>query len=154
MSRVIKYRVWWKGLTCPGEGGPVVYPARWVSDYLVRPDGVLTQEDYELCDVHDPESYAVEQFTGLLDRDGKEIYEEDIVKASVAEEGGDVTDERTKQVGRICYRSDTAGYSLCHTLHDSPYRVDISVLFLRGAVSQRLEIIGNIHENPDLIPKT
>ena len=158
MSRAIKYRVWWKGVTYQyADGRPdQVYPARWMTgnDCIVKPDGTLAQEDYELCTISNPEDYVVEQFTGLLDCDGKEIYEGDIVKASVAEEGGDVTDERTKQVGRICYRSDTAGYSLCHTLHDSPYRVDISVLFLRGAVSQRLEIIGNIHENPDLIPKT
>lgn len=143
MSRTIKFRVWAeKKFYTTGKAG--IFPAG-LSDsfglfFSLRPNKRAESE-----------GMVVEQFTGLTDKNGKEIYEGDIVKASLADRWGNLESEDAKQVGRINYRADTAGFSICPTLLDGPFRVDISVLFLRSSVSERLEVIGNIHENPELL---
>lgn len=74
----------------------------------------------------------VMQFTGLLDKHGKEIYEGDIVDGTldVSMENGCTEDFRAPVVW------SEMGYW------------DI------GAPSSEIEIIGNIYENPDLLTTT
>ena len=71
-------------------------------------------------------SYDLMQYTGLLDKNGKEIFEGDIVQS---EFDGDLEtvyfDEKTLQFNTT----------------------DRWLWMLRG----RLEVIGNIHENPELL---
>ena len=68
---------------------------------------------------------AWEQFTGLVDRNGREIYEGDIV----------VTDYGT---GPVEYSG--VGFS-----------VDCDSISEYWETSQSIEVIGNIHENPELL---
>ena len=63
------------------------------------------------------------QFTGLLDRNGKEIYEGDVVRL----------ESSTPMVVEFSKGAFTAGY------------------IYGGVEAYRMEIIGNIYENPDLI---
>jgi len=73
--------------------------------------------------------HMFELYTGLKDKNGKEIYEGDIVKFDFYEETG--------AIGTIKWSGKFCGYVLC----GYPLRI-------HGLT--KLEIIGNIHENPEL----
>lgn len=78
------------------------------------------------------------QFTGLLDKNGKEIYEGDIVKAMAEERHFEQS-----CIGKIVYSNDVA------------YQVvrggDYSGLSLAWGGWKSFEIIGNIYENKELL---
>lgn len=76
---------------------------------------------------------AVMQYTGLKDKNGKEIWEGDIVKW-----------ETFKGIGEVFWDSDNAWWGLRD--HDGEGS------WLSGSNSV-CEVIGNIYENPDLLEK-
>lgn len=82
-------------------------------------------------------SYAVEletvgQFTGLKDKNGVEIYEGDIV----------VYPEDNKPC-EVIYRVSDYGASFNTDSHDGVHSL--------GDVMRIVEVIGNIHDNPELL---
>jgi uncharacterized phage protein (TIGR01671 family) len=79
--------------------------------------------------------FLLEQFTGLKDKNGVEIYEGDIIK------------NKSGKIVRIVFWEG----SFCI---DDPYRPlvsESSMIFLNPC--KFWEIIGNIHENPELLEK-
>jgi uncharacterized phage protein (TIGR01671 family) len=92
-------------------------------------------------------NFEIEQFTGLKDKNGKEIYEGDII------EDKDYT-EPTRYVVRFgitnildgdgCYINQVCGFYLeCFDKNMAgPHHMDLK----KGTI-----IIGNIHHNPELI---
>lgn len=109
MNRIIKFRIWEK------ETNKLVkYSPNW--NYEVN-------EIFELTN-----SFVFQQFTGLLDKNNKEIYEGDIVSFK-------------DQLYQIKYNKGSFWLDSLNT---------IGIIWLEGGV----EIKGNIFENPDLLNKS
>ncbi len=127
--KTLKFRVWDKSLNrfLPLEDsyGKVVSPLLDISGRLWNWASQHWGIDNEL--VKNQDNYIIQQFTGLLDKNGKEIYEGDIIKI------------KTYSVGYVSYLEESACYILRWS-HPA-YRLDLHLL-------DELEIIGNIYENP------
>lgn len=114
MNRIIKFR------------GKRIDNGQWVYGFLA--------EDYYINDVNSEDFPSIEiapetvgQFTGLLDKNGREIYEADIVVSKYSNPGEVVFSD-----GQFCVNYN--GY--CALIPSDAY-----------------ETIGNIHDNPELLSK-
>jgi uncharacterized phage protein (TIGR01671 family) len=93
-----------------------------------------------------PES--VSEFSGLYDKNGKKIFEGDIVRATTR-------DERITTITKIgiglCEEteSDVVCMGVYCTLNDEPYVLPCNDIF-----HNLIEIIGNIYDNPELLKES
>lgn len=125
MSREIKFRAW------DVEEKEYYYDAEYTYDFLCSSRGCYAASFGELLE--HPERYEVEQYTGIKDKNGKEIYEGDILKIPVYD-----------RVYQVVYRKWDCSF-VCENDEDE----DIVHIF--DSFPQDYEIIGNIHENLELL---
>jgi uncharacterized phage protein (TIGR01671 family) len=137
MNRERKYRVW---DISHKTFLPTYAYALITSDFGAFGIMLKDWDNYKEGEYLYPNSQIQSDFTGLLDKNGKEIYEGDVLKIFNTEGFGVVKffacSFMVEWVGQDCY-SDLLGW----------YN------FKRGAVSkpEDFEIIGNIYENKKLI---
>lgn len=93
-----------------------------------------------------------QQFTGLTDKNGVEIYESDILKSQVYVYSNDFSVKEpigVKDEFVICkYDSECARFNL-----DLSYRNNLHSLDFHKHMIHKFEVVGNEFENPDLLEK-
>jgi uncharacterized phage protein (TIGR01671 family) len=121
----IKFRAWSKSEN------------KYIYDFSMSNDGGVV-----LNKCYGTDNYIVEQFTGLKDKDGTEIYEGDILNSkNDGLDGCDIWDYTTHR-NLIVKWSDK--YCCFTGLSDYHYEDSVySYIYIK--------IIGNIHENADLL---
>jgi len=86
------------------------------------------------------------RFTGLLDKQGVEIYENDFLKFT----DFDYNDNDTQHTGVVKFSE--GGWKLWNKKDDQFYEADAAFdLFWVSEQDEELEVIGNIYENKELV---
>jgi uncharacterized phage protein (TIGR01671 family) len=132
MQRPIKFRAWDKDSKRMHYAEDLIGPGGWVIQFHGVP------LEIGIHGVFEPENVELMQYTGLEDKNGKEIYEGDIVRTTLISLGlwrvrsRNITDEVVYQPGAFTIGHGDAAHLI------SPYRDD-------------LEVVGNIYEDPNLL---
>ncbi len=123
MSRAIKFRMWDNNAK------------KWLSEGEKLEDKFIWSFIPELS-LKSTMSGVLEQYTGLKDKNGKEIYEGDILKI-----GG--------QLAEVIFDDDKGSYM-------GEFKINYGGTTIRDRdyfhdFKESREIVGNIHENPELL---
>ena len=112
--REIKFRAWVKSEKC-----------------FIQHQEVIERSHLQFNDDLGGHNDIVMQYTGLKDKNGREIFEGDIILFKYHKE--DIKAEVVFKMGTFCISLKEGSYPLCEYIH------------------QELEIIGNKFENPELL---
>lgn len=111
-----------------------------------------------ICETVDPET--VGQFTGLTDKNGKRIFEGDIVRYTFDSPDDPMATKNGLKVhtGRIFWSDWRASFAVTAGRNGSAALNNDVSRYVRGRQvfeyvrgSNTVEVIGNIHDNPDLL---
>jgi uncharacterized phage protein (TIGR01671 family) len=138
--REIKFRAWdklgSKWAYCGfGLGDAVGYNG----DYSDSNAGFGCMESESIdVDMLNKDVYIIEQYTGLKDKNGREIYEGDIIQDSTFKDHGSYIMGVEWENEAASFVLTRKGWAFRHYFYESSNPEDC-------------EIIGNIHENPELL---
>ena len=125
MNREIKFRMWHKKSKKMFDVESINFKDRSLNMWN---SGMYTLSTFSLDDV------ILMQYTGLHDKNGKEIYEGDIVKALISGRWF---------VGKVIY--EHSGFTI-DVMNNKELEFG-----RRGIIEHWTEVIGNIYDNPELL---
>jgi len=128
MNREIKFRVWDEKFNCWDKGGFYIY-----ANELIQKQG-----------------YIIQQYTGLKDKNGKEIYEGDVLKEHHFEDWGDK--EGFDYFGVVRYKTypnDSMGLQLAGYV--TYPNAEENKNYGGNRILLNCEVVGNIFENRELL---
>ena len=128
MSRPIKFRA------CETNAHKYYYNAEHTYDFMCSGEGCYSES---FGTVLDDERFIVEQYTGLKDKNGREIYEGDIIIIG-------------KECATIVYDESKASF-MGHFYVNYKGRVVEQNDFIFDFCHNDVEVIGNVHEIPELL---
>jgi uncharacterized phage protein (TIGR01671 family) len=128
MQREIKFRAWIPAGHWINKRSHGIFICDWQDTIFV--DSVCFQPDKD-------SGIVVQQYTGLKDKNGKEIYEGDIVDVKMSYKGGVLP-----HVGEVVYDVNFCAFATRNLSGET--------LFHNHAL-HTIKVIGNIYENPELI---
>lgn len=142
MNREIKFRVWHKELKrfltkeeyCLDFDGKLIF---------LEMDECCGREDYVTLISVNPNLYVIQQFTGLKDRNDKDIYEGDIIYWRVTPNTSPIAQSSH---GEIVYSSKGSA-QFCLKMPE----YGISYCFNPVILNENFTVVGNIFENPELL---
>lgn len=130
--REIKFRCWDK-----------------VLNYYINEDDmpILGDGRNKILTFGDTEMYTFGQYTGLKDKNGKEIYEGDILRCEHLE---------TKEIETVAVKFNPGQFAVydpncCDICKDSDGCMAYLSDWVFFPTVWKIEVIGNIHENPELL---
>lgn len=106
MNREIKFRAW--------------------DGIRMTTSGIMFNCSNSSLEVPEGSQMKIMQFTGLKDKNGKEVYESDIL----SHYDGSII---------VKYEDDYAGFNICYSIHECI------------VMNDNIEVIGNIYENSELL---
>ena len=116
-----------------GAGKPALYAIDSggnIHGAIVADENALVQcETMDECIFYNVDPETVGQYTGLTDKNGKRIFEGDVV-------------EYGEEFGKIAYHNSEAMFAM---------EFDIWCTDFDHIYPREVEVIGNIHDNPELI---
>ena len=142
--REIKFRAWDTRIKKMGR----VHHLSWDIDETVwvNPDG-----GYEVAGLFGNNNIVLMQFTGILDKNGKEIYEGDILNYSEMILSENDLQKETQRAGAV-YISQRHGVVEWDE-EGADFQINMGDI-IRGFGARgdwNYEVVGNIYENPELL---
>ena len=135
----MKFRIWDK------KYEKMYYEDDNVIYFEIGLDGVVSAIHNHLC--REPEDFILMQYTGLRDKNGREIYEGDILK--IYRE--DIYDNSTEieKIGKVVFRD--GAFFLEPALEEGWFYILSSELEYWDNEGYEYEVVGNVFEKPELL---
>lgn len=135
-NRIIKFRIWSMDqfyYKCLVGNTTDTNDTNWTCPMVYH------NENWVHCD-----NGVIQQFTGLHDKNGKEIYEGDIIEYAFDFDNEKLKKKSKKYIGVVKYHQPHCSFQLCKPSNENGF------VFNAGHFCV-FEIIGNIYEHPNLI---
>jgi uncharacterized phage protein (TIGR01671 family) len=133
----MKIRIWCKGISKNLNFNT----ARWIN-----PDDFILNKYYpRLSSLQEERNFIIQEFTGIVDSEGQEIFEGDIVQEERDLDKDCMYGDETTYLKNCIVVKQSGFFS-----HDNDDPFDLIMRTYKGR-NPYVKVIGNIFENPELI---